>query len=527
MESYMSLSEFQETGRAFAAVHVQAQAWSREAESAELDRLATLSPVEYGRERKAAANTLKTPLNLLDKEIEQRQRSMASPTAQGSGQPLTLPEIEAATDPVNGAKLLSLVTSALERYVVLPQHASLAIALWILRSHADDCFDTNPRLALLSPEKRCGKTTLLELISKLVTRALPTSNVTSSVIFRTIEAAHPTLLIDEVDSFSDAQEELRGILNSGHRRETARVIRNVGDAHEPRAFSTWCPMVLAAIGRLPSTIEDRSVIVPMRRRAPHESIRRLRWNGKQGQSIQAELRVLARGMARWTSDHQAILMQCEPVVPEILNDRAADNWSPLLAIAETIGGEWAEKAREAARALSGEMETDTASAGVRLLGDIRDLFQEKSCDRFSSQQLCDFLAELEERPWAQWRHGKALSPHQLAKLLRAYKIASRTIREGGITIKGYHLDLFTDAFSRYLSPLNPFPPSETDVSKRNSVTIISQSGDEPLFEKVTGTSCDVLKNNPNPAARATCDGVTVQNQEFQEEEEILEGEACS
>jgi putative DNA primase/helicase len=437
----MSLSEYQEKTKTLASVQARTGRLNREAESAELNRLASLGPVEYGKERKAAARMLGVSVSLLDKEIEQRQRTHTASVHSGSGQPLTLPDIEPAAHPVNGAKLLALVADVLERYVVLPPHAAVAISLWIFRSYADDCFDTNPRLALLSPEKRCGKTTLLELISKLVTRALPTSNVTSSVIFRTIEAAHPTLLIDEVDSFSDAQEELRGILNSGHRRETARVIRTVGDAHEPRAFSTWCPMVLAAIGRLPSTIEDRSVIVPMRRRASHESIRRLRWNGKQGQAIRGELNTLAQGIARWVSDHKGFFAQCEPAVPDVLNDRAADNWSPLLAIADIIGQDWPEKAREAARVLSGETEMDTASIGVRLLGDIRDLFQEKDRDRFSSQQLCDHLAELEERPWAQWRHGKALTPHQLARLLRPYKISSRTIREVGATMKGYHLDL--------------------------------------------------------------------------------------
>lgn len=523
----MSLSEFETARESLAAIHTRNKVWNREAQSAELDRLAALSPVDYGKERKEAAKTLGTPVALLDKDIEQRQRALSGGTSSGSGQPLTLPEIEPAADPVNGAKLLTLVTSALERYVVLPPHASLAIALWVFRSYADDCFDTNPRLALLSPEKRCGKTTLLELISKLVPRALPTSNVTPSVLFRTIEAAHPTLLIDEVDSFTDAHEELRGILNSGHRKETARVIRNVGDAHEPRAFSTWCPMVLAAIGRLPSTVEDRSVIVPMRRRAPHETIRRLKWNGKKGHAIQAELRTLARAMARWVSDHRLILAQCEPTVPEVLNDRASDNWSPLLAIAETIGEDWPAKACEAARALSGESEVDAASVGVRVLEDIRLLFQEKVSDRFSSQQLCDYLAELEERPWGQWRHGKPMTPHQLAKLLRSYKITSRTIRESGTTSKGYHLDLFTDAFSRYLTPLDSILPSETDVSKRHTVTTCAQSGEEPLFEKVTAPSCDVSKNGTNPAPRATCDGVTVRNEEIQGEEEILEGDACS
>ena len=523
----MSLSEFETARDSFAAIHKRNKVWDREAQSAELDRLATLSPVDYGKERKEAAKTLGTSVALLDKDIEQRQRALTAGTSSGSGQPLTLPEIEPAADPVNGAQLLTRVTSTLERYVVLPPHASLAIALWVFRSYADDCFDTNPRLALLSPEKRCGKTTLLELISKLVTRALPTSNVTSSVLFRTIEAAHPTLLIDEMDSFTEAHEELRGILNSGHRKETARVIRNVGDAHEPRAFSTWCPMVLAAIGRLPSTIEDRSVIVPMRRRAPHETIRRLRWNGKEGHAIQAELRTLAREMARWVSDHRLILAQCEPTVPKVLNDRASDNWSPLLAIAETIGEDWPEKAREAARVLSGESEPDTASNGVRLLADIRDLFEEKASDKFGLQELCAHLAELEERPWGQWRNGKPMNPHQLAKLLRAYKISSKTIRKDGTISKGYDRDLFEDAFSRYLTAVNLSSPPGNPVSDSYGVTTRVNTGDPSLFEPVTSPPCNYPENGTIAAPGANCNPVTIQNGDFQGEEEILEEEACS
>ncbi len=213
------------------------------ATQAELDRLALLSMFEYGQERKTVAERFQLPVSMLDQEIAERRRVLAPAGLTGAGRALNLPAIELATDPVHGGKVLDLVINMLSRYVGLPPHAALAIALWIFRAHADDCFHINPRLTLLSPERRCGKTTLLSLIAKLVPRALPTSNVTSSVIFRTIEAAHPTLLIDEVDSFTDAHEELRGILNSGHRRDTAQVIRNVGEDHEPRCFSTWCPMV--------------------------------------------------------------------------------------------------------------------------------------------------------------------------------------------------------------------------------------------------------------------------------------------
>jgi len=177
-----------------------------------------------------------------------------------------MPTIVLTEHPVDGTQLLQTMLNILDKYLVLPAHAAVAIPLWIMRAHCDEAFDISPRLAILSPVKRCGKTTLLEIIAKLLPRPLSTSNVTASVIFRVIEKYHPSLLIDEADSFMRENEELRGIVNSGHRRDSAMVLRNVGDDHEPRSFSTWAPMVIAAIGTLADTIEDRSIVVLMRRK---------------------------------------------------------------------------------------------------------------------------------------------------------------------------------------------------------------------------------------------------------------------
>jgi putative DNA primase/helicase len=491
----------------------------------ELHRLATLSPIEYGLERAGAAERMHVPVRFLDAEVEARKRD-AFPKSEGSGQRLVLPEIEPADDPVDGAALLSNLTAKLSAHVILPPHAALAISLWIIRAHADDCFDTSPLLGLSSPEKRCGKTTVLEMIETLVPRPLVASNVAPAVLFRAIELARPTLLIDEMDTFTDGNEELRGILNSGHRRGAARVIRCVGDDHEPRSFSTWCPKVVAMIGKFPDTIADRTISSPMRRKAPGEKVQRISWTGRKGQALRAHMHILARGCARWAQDHSGILRDAEPVVPESLNDRQRDNWTPLLAIAEVVGGEWTDRARKAAVALSGGEENDSSSAGVRLLADVRELFKTKECDRLGSQQLCDALAELEERPWSAWRHGKPISPHQLAKVLKPFGVESRTIREAGTTQKGYHLDLFADAFDRYLTPLDIPSDLENPVSKGNTVTTRSQSGDNPLFEKVTGPSCDVSKNGTNPAPMADCDGVTFQNPIFLADEHISEDDAC-
>ena len=179
------------------------------------------------------------------------------------------------------------------------------MALWALHTHVFDCFNHSPRLAITSPEKGCGKTTALDVLRELVARPLPTSNVTVSAVFRTIEIANPTLLIDEADTFLKENEELRGILNSGHRKGTP-IIRTVGDDYEPRQFSTWSPAAIAMIGNLPSTLDDRSINVRLRRRKPTERVQTFRSDRS------TDLHVLARRAARWAADHQAALVNADP-----------------------------------------------------------------------------------------------------------------------------------------------------------------------------------------------------------------------
>ncbi|NIU06397.1 MAG: hypothetical protein GWO40_19315 [Gammaproteobacteria bacterium] len=155
--------------------------------------------------------------------------------------------------------MLDSMTGAIRDHIVLPVHAAETAALWAVHCHIFDATDVTPRLALLSPHKRCGKTTLLGVLSRLVPRPLLAANVTAAAVFRTVEAARPVLLADEADNFL-GRDEMLGILNRGHRRG-GRVIRTVGDDREPRQFSTFAPAALAAIGRLPPTLQGRSIAV--------------------------------------------------------------------------------------------------------------------------------------------------------------------------------------------------------------------------------------------------------------------------
>jgi len=481
-------------------------------DDAQLDRLALMTSVEYGQIRKQVARQLGLSLWLLDKTIHQRQKTLCPIGTVGNGRPLELPAIVPGNDPVNGALLLERIIDVFNEFAVLPTHAALTIALWIFRTHCDEAFDISPRLAILSPVKRCGKTTLLELIGKLVPRPLPTSNVTPSVIFRAVEKLHPTLLIDEADTFMHDNEELRGILNSGHRRDSAQILRNVGDDHEPRLFSTWCPMVIAAIGTLPDTIQDRSIVITMQRKGPQESVRPLRWQSRQGETIKARLHTIARALARWSFDHIGGLRHLEPTMPEGLHDRAADNWSPLLTIAEAIGGAWIDQARTVAVALSNG-EADTESRGVELLRDLAGIFDASGSDRYPSQGLCDALALLEERPWSEYRRGKPISTSQLARLLKGFGISSQNLRTETGVVKGYYCDHFCESFSRYLN---------SPATDRYTATIRSQGEDEPLFQTATKPLCSVSENGTNPAPDAASSAVAVRNLEPGQEEIIYE-----
>ena len=295
-------------------------------DDAEIARLAKLSPIQCDRELPGVAEKLGCRVRTLRAAVNAARGNGA---ALGQGRPLDLPEPEPWPEPVDGAELLDEL-SAIRRYVVLGAAEADAVALWVLAVHAFDAWYIFPRLFVSAPEPQCGKTTLLDVLGRLVPRKQMVEHITAASLFRTIEAAQPTLLLDEADAYVRENEDLRAIVNSGHRRDGS-VIRTVGDNYEPRQFSTWAPVALAAIGHLPATIEDRSVIVRLRRRRPDEPIKSLRLNRTAG------LDTLARKAARWAADNAATLPVADPAMPGELYNRAADNWFALFAIADAAG----------------------------------------------------------------------------------------------------------------------------------------------------------------------------------------------
>jgi hypothetical protein len=290
-------------------------------------------------------------------------------------------------------------------------------------------------------------------------------------VFRIIDKYAPTLLVDEMDTFIGDNDELRGVINSGHQRSAAFVMRVSGEELEPKLYSTWAPKVLAMIGRLPGTLADRSIEIPLKRKRPDERVTRFR-NVRPG-----NLPDLKRKAIRWAKDNLISLRDAalDVPVPDGLSDRACDNWEPLLTIADRAGGEWSERARKAALAMSGTGTAEDGSVGVTLLGDIKAIFERRALNvsdwtRIPSRELAESLAAIEGRPWPEWK-GKPITANAVARLLRPFKIAPKQLRFGSQNVSGYELSAFTDAFERYLPPEHPSatPTSPTALKEqRNS-----------------------------------------------------------
>ena len=358
------------------------------------------------------------------------------------------PDLEPWPESIDGAQLLDELAQTFREYVVLPKGAPEALALWCVHTYVFDCWDVSPILAVTSPVKRCGKTTLLTVLSVIANRCLAASSVSVASIFRTVEAVEPTLIIDEFDT-ANRNHEMRAIINSGHTRGTAFVLRNVrakNDDWTPKRFPTWCPKAIGGIGSLPSTIHDRAIVICMKRKQREESVARMR-----ASRLENELEELRRKIARWTADNAVAFAETDPDMIEGISDRAADNWTPLLAIATVAGGDWPKRAAEAARtltAVSGGRDNDVS---LDLLTDVKELFEERgNPPQLASKDVVRALVEREDRPWGEFNRGFPITPHGLAKLLREFDIKLDKFRNGLSTSRGYRLADFEEAWERYL-----------------------------------------------------------------------------
>lgn len=358
---------------------------------------------------------------------------------------------------LDGAGILDDVHGYIGRFVAYPSdHAHVAHTLWIAHAHLMEAWDSTPRLAFLSPEPGSGKSRALEVTEPLVPRPVEAVNVTPAYLFRKVgsEDGRPTILYDEIDTVfgpkAKENEELRGLLNAGHRKHSVAgrcVVR--GKEVFTEEIPAYCAVALAGLGGLPDTILTRSVVVRMRRRAPDEHVEpyRRRTNGPEAERIAARL-------ATWADSILDDVTDVWPEMPPGIHDRDADVWESLLAVADAAGGDWPSRARVAAVALVADSKASTPSLGVQLLRDLREVFGD--ADHLASETICDRLRLLDESPWGDLR-GKPLDQRGLSRLLRPYGVKPRNVRIGEGTPKGYARADLHDPWTRYLGS----PPNES------------------------------------------------------------------
>jgi hypothetical protein len=355
----------------------------------------------------------------------------------------------------------------LRKVIVLKLDAHYwALTLWIAFCYSIQEFDFAPRLCFWSPEKRCGKSLALEVVSHLLPNPLMTSSISSPALFRILDKDKTrVILIDESDTVfgrngdKEKAEGLRQLLNASFKRGQS-VLRCEPPNFEPREFLIFAPIALAGIGTsaIPETVADRALMIEMRRMLSNERILEFESDEveKYFSPVKEKLELFAR-------ENESRYRDLRPELPrESLNPRARDLWKPLYKIAECAGEEWVQKARLASVALSaGESDPEEASLSLRLLSDTREVFQE---DQLATRELIDRLRELEESPWV---YLERFNPSVLAHLLKNYGIKPKPFSGG--KVRGYYRKSFEDPWNRYLdpvqtvTPVTPVTPEELDL----------------------------------------------------------------
>lgn len=354
------------------------------------------------------------------------------------------------------ADVLTEVTAFMARFMAMTPCQLDAIALWAAHSHAVDELDVVAYLFVTSAEKRCGKTMLLDLLEHLCLRGRSTANISPAALYRMVDQVKPTLLFDEVDNVfatkrgavDPAKSDLVGLINAGFRRGRPAYRMGGANMRTLEEFDPFGPKALAGIGGcLPDTLEDRCIPIRLSRKHRGESKARHRLRIHEPEAVALGQRLGAAVASAATN-----LRDVWPDLPDELSDRAQDIWEPLLMVADRAGGDWPARARAAAIELSAASTTTDDSNGVQLLADLGELFHAEETDRLWSAGVVEKLNALEERPWGGWHRGGGFQVRDLAKMLRAFGVASRDVRIGDVNRKGYLYDDLRDALDRYVAP---------------------------------------------------------------------------
>jgi hypothetical protein len=266
----------------------------------------------------------------------------------------------------------------------------------------------------------------------------------------------PTILYDEIDTVFGNQrgsdnDAVRGMINAGHRKGATAgrcVVR--GMKIDTEELDAYCAVALAGLDDLPDTLMSRSVVVRMRRRTAEENIEP--WRPRVNTPEAANL---YKRLVNWAQGVKPSLAGDDwwPVMPGGVEDRDADMWEALLAVADLAGGRWKKDARVTAVTVVTASKRRPPSLGIQLLHDIRIVFEKAYADKLSTEGVLTGLTRILDSPWSKIRKGEPIDPNYLAGKLRKYGIAPKPQRMNTAVFKGYSKAQFEDAWKRYPLPV--------------------------------------------------------------------------
>ena len=364
------------------------------------------------------------------------------------------------------AQILETLMQYLSRFLILSEEQLIAISLWISLTYVYEVGDTVPYLIVTSAEKRSGKTRVIECIQSVCNQPVVVTGLTEAVLFRIMETK-PTLLIDETDTIfkdsskglSERQEALRAILNAGYRRGT--MVYRCSPSQELIPFAVYGPKVLAGIGHLPETIEDRGICIRLKRKLSTESVERFRFRVSE-----TEGGPIRKMLQDWSVGKVLTLSNLYPEMPDELDDRAQDAYETICVIADSAGDKWGVKARKALVHLRTADSASKESRGIRLLKDLRPVLEKLgNVYRVPTQELLDWLYREGDDPWEEWwgESGSKRAARRLAMTLAEYDVHPIRWNAEGRRGRGYATADLSSVLCRYVPELG----SELSVDEQS------------------------------------------------------------
>jgi hypothetical protein len=351
------------------------------------------------------------------------------------------------------SKVLQAIRDYLDRFLILSDDQRVAVSAWVAMTYIYEAYDTVPYLIVTSAEKRSGKTRVIECVQSICANPIVVTGLTEAVLFRVMERK-PTLLIDETDTIfaqgkqlSERQEALRAILNAGYRRGT--MVYRCAPNGDLLPFPVYGPKVLAGIGHLPDTIEDRGLCIRLKRKLDTETVERFRYRVSETEG--APIRKM---LDSWSAGKIIEMANVYPDMPDELDDRSQDAYEVLVAIGDLAGARWSKRVRSALVKLRLSETTVKESIGMRLLRDLALVVPKiEHLPKIATVELLDWLYREGENEWDDWwgeTTGRKAA-RRLAMTLGEYDVAPMQWNAGGDRGRGYAVPDLMLAVRRYVT----------------------------------------------------------------------------